>query len=183
MFIRRCIALASLAALSTGALAADPTASLDRSFGEYILAGPVGNNNLNTNTFYWMQEKAGTWMGQAVQSWFLMWDPKSGSVKGTVTFDQKILFVHDDKRDLSATEEFQKAGVTYNYSNNAVGLETGDKNGTSFAANTLSLAWNASSPGDHIRVMTAVPEPGTYALMVAGLAAVGFMARRRRQAA
>jgi hypothetical protein len=182
MFFRRCIALASLAALSTGALAADPTAALDRSFAEYTGAGPVGNNNLNTSTFFWMQEKAGTWMGQAVQSWFLMWDPKSDRVKGTVSFDQKILFVHDDKSELMATAGFQKPGVTYNYSNNAVGLESGDKSGTSFAANTLSLSWNASSPGDHIRVMTAVPEPGTYALMAAGLAGVGFMARRRRQA-
>ena len=178
----RHIAAASLLAFTAAhAMAADPTASLNKSFAEYTAAGPVGNNNLNTSTFYWMQEQAGSWMGQQVQSWFLIWDPKrSEQVKGTVTFDADILHVLDSKAELQASAAFQKTGVTYNYSRSAVGLENAELRNTSFTSDTLSLKWTASSPGDHVRVMTAVPEPGTYALMAAGLAVLGFAARRRK---
>ena len=42
--------------------------------------------------------------------------------------------------------------------------------------------WNSSDPGDHIRVlaMAPVPQPQTYALMLAGLGAVGLATRRRK---
>jgi hypothetical protein len=178
----RHIAAATLLALSAAhAMAADPTASLNKSFIEYTAAGPIGNNNINASSFYWMQEQAGSWMGQQVQSWFLIWDPKkSEQVKGTVTFDADILYVLDSKAELQASAAFQKAGVTYNDSRSAVGLESGDSRKTSFTDGTLSLKWTASSPGDHVRVMTAVPEPGSYALMAGGLAVLGFAARRRK---
>ena len=58
------------------------------------------------------------------------------------------------------------------------------------AGSTLWVRWNdANDAGnDHglgidnlsFSVTTAVPEPGTYAMLLAGLGAVGFIARRRR---
>ena len=64
--------------------------------------------------------------------------------------------------------------------------------------NSLALTWSASSAGNYYVAVgglsngtqggiyngaisvTAVPEPETYAMMLAGLGALGFLARRRR---
>ena len=57
------------------------------------------------------------------------------------------------------------------------------------AATPVKFLWvddqftdNVANSGISINV-AVVPEPGTYALMLAGLAAVGFLAKRRRQPA
>lgn len=44
-----------------------------------------------------------------------------------------------------------------------------------------SFVSEPASPSDFAAVTTPVPEPATYVLMVAGLAVVGFVMRRRRR--
>jgi hypothetical protein len=47
-----------------------------------------------------------------------------------------------------------------------------------FAAGGTAQTYGGSL--DNVSLVAAVPEPETYALMMAGLGAVAFMARRRR---
>lgn len=50
---------------------------------------------------------------------------------------------------------------------------------TPFATSVGASTWSLN--GNNLVFTAPVPEPSTYALMLAGLGAVGFMARRRRQ--
>lgn len=174
---------AALLGLTLPAFAAPPapTASLDVAFTEFtgsILGADTINDDIN---FYWVYEGSGTWQGQQVDSWLLMWDPLDKLVAtGTVTFSQPIYRVLGSQAALMATSGFEKPGVSYDYSNPAIGLEFSEREATTFAGGTLSLSWNAGQPGDFARILTtAVPEPSSWAMLLGGLAAVGFMARRR----
>jgi hypothetical protein len=45
----------------------------------------------------------------------------------------------------------------------------------------LTFSFTANDPGDHIRVLTVVPEPATYALLATGLVAMAGLVRVRRR--
>ena len=135
-----------------------------------------------------------------VSSHYVYFDPATSTkmpnqtITASVTFDSDILGVYwvtgtFDSKSKSGTglkgseNNFGlTSGVTYKY-HDLTGLEKADRDNTSFLGNTLTFTWRASTPGDHIRVITAaVPEPETYAMLLAGLGVMGAIARRRKAA-
>ncbi len=84
---------------------------------------------------------------------------------------------------------FENTGTAYNVLSGAATFTGGsaDTMGALTLANTWLTSLGSGGPGirvlestDHQSVMTPVPEPETYALLMAGLAAIGFVARRRK---
>lgn len=122
--------------------------------------------------------------GTLMSSYYLVWDPATGTRRagGTVTFAQDILGIivlTDHLGDTNAL--LGNPGTTYP-STGLVGLELGDDRLTLSAdRRTVTVDFNASTPGDRIRIITGpqpVPEPVTLALAAAALAAAGRRVRR-----
>ena len=166
--------------LAMSAQAADPTVdslTAGLSFAEYSSPTPVGQGQVDSDTLYFIDELTGA-LGKA---WYIFFDPADGrDVFANITFDAPIIGVFTTKADLDGSNvTYGAPGINYGTSF-FIGLEPRDE--FTVAGNVLTIDWRAIDPGDHIRVFTqtsAVPEPETYALFMAGLLAVGFIARRR----
>lgn len=169
--------------------AADPVASglpVGYSFSEYSGAAAVGAGLVDTvNQAFFIDEKTVA----GVKSWYIFFDPAGvQGLSGVITFDTPIIGVLDTKPALDASNatygiDVDGDAVFDDYTTSLlIAPERGDSTAWSAGGFTVTLDWLTADPGDHIRVLTqaaVVPEPETWALLVAGVAALGWRTRRR----
>jgi hypothetical protein len=168
-----------LAGLSAPAVA-QPTASLPAGFTfvDWLTVNDaaVGAGDVDdSNVLYYLRERE---IG-GLQSWLIFFDPNGAqSVEGTVTFASPISALYTSTADVSVNSAAFRLTPTVSYANDMnTGLESNDA--ATFVGNVVTFNFTANDPGDHIRVLTVVPEPGSYALLATGLAALALLQRRR----
>jgi len=146
------------------------------------------------NVLYYIDEKTAASPFCPVascKSFLIFFDPATvgTNVQATLQFDAPIVatfgqgLILGPVQLLLTTPGYGANGYTYFpivfTGPEDVGLETSDF--VTVAGNQLTINWTAADPGDHLRVLVAVPEASTSALLAAGLLAVGWLARRRRR--
>lgn len=167
-------------------------------------ADSVGNNNFQSPNLFGFDELRNILLaaplavdvgpgplpaGTAVSSHYIFFDPgPTQRIIGTVNFDADVLAILTSTSRLAASDFLAAAGV--NYLDPALrGLEAGDSV-TISGPRQITFDTSASSPGDYVRVLTAVspgassvPEPASLSLLAAGVAALAVGRRRTRSRA
>jgi len=121
--------------------------------------------------------------GIFVSSHYVFFDPAGffplTSQEGTVTFDSPILAILTSTGNLNSTDVLL-GDASVNYVTSFLrGLE-GDDVVSITGLTTISVNWDASFPGDYVRVLTAaVPEPSTFLLAALSLLSMGCHRRKR----
>jgi hypothetical protein len=128
--------------------------------------------------------------GTRVNSHLIILDPTNTNVGGTsvtgrVTFNTPILgYIFANSGRLTAnfpsTNYLGAPGTTYGALHGSL---EGGIDAVSFSGKTLTFGMQAGRDvGDYLRVITGVPEPTTWAMLLTGFGLVGLAARRRRPA-
>lgn len=122
-------------------------------------------------------------MGSTVASHYIFFDPAgTTSQLGTISFDSDIFGIITSTGNLSASDFLVNTGVNY-LNPSARGLEGADFV-TITGLQTMSVSWDASTPGDYVRVLTdfspgAIPVPPAVWLFTSALGLLGWMKRRQ----
>lgn len=144
---------------------------LDSHFGHFNNA-TFDNNTHGNSTNSWISQTVNTSLGQVyhLSYWY---SPRAGSQSG----NNQINVFWDGVKLGGGTFTNSGSGSGWNeYKFDVVG--NGNSGTLKFADAGTANTYGASL--DNVSLVAAVPEPETYALMMAGLGAVAFMARRRR---
>ena len=88
---------------------------------------------------------------------------------------------YDNTFDLTSASSYNPAFVTNN-GGNVSGAMTALTNGLNAGQAYLNIHTSEFGGGEIRGFLAPIPEPETYALMLAGLGLVGWVASRRRQA-
>ena len=123
--------------------------------------------------------------GTIVSSHYVQWDPGNDTrVKATLNFDSDIFaFIISDSFLANSDSQLGLSSINYGDFTNR-GLERGDT--TNFNGGSVDINWNATSPGDWTRLITAyspggeVPVPTTILLLNSGLLCLVGVSRKKQ---